>query len=72
MKVRYIANITAGALLVSESRKIADLMIREVSVEEWKDAIENKNILQRLIFAGCSLLIIGFSMKNWSGRSPDL
>ncbi|MBU4477608.1 MAG: DUF1819 family protein [Candidatus Omnitrophica bacterium] len=48
MQVHYIANITAGALLVPESRKIADLMLRNVSSAEWKDAIEQKNILQKL------------------------
>lgn len=44
----YTANLTAGALLVPESRKIADLMIRQVSAEEWKAAIEQQNILQKL------------------------
>ena len=48
MKLHYIANITAGALLIPESRKIADLMIREVADEEWKKAIEEENILQKL------------------------
>ena len=48
MERRYIANITAGALLVPESRKIADLMLRNVSPQEWKDAIEQNNILQKL------------------------
>jgi hypothetical protein len=36
MKVHYIANITAGALIVPESRKIADLMFRKFTLEEWK------------------------------------
>lgn len=44
----YKANITAGALLVPESRKIADLMLRNVSLADWKEAIEQKNILQKL------------------------
>lgn len=44
----YKANVTAGALLVPESRKIADLMLRGVSAGEWKDEIEQKNILQKL------------------------
>lgn len=48
MKVIYVANITAGALLIPESRKIADLMLRQVSAEEWKKAIEEENILQKL------------------------
>lgn len=44
----YKANITAGALLVTESRKIAELMLRNASALEWKIAIEQKNILQKL------------------------
>lgn len=48
MNELYKANITAGALLVPESRKIADLMLRNVSPQEWKEAIEQKNILQKL------------------------
>ena len=48
MKVHYIANITAGALLIPESRKIADLMLKNVSAVEWKKAIEEENILQKL------------------------
>lgn len=46
--LHYVANITAGALLVPESRKIADLMLQKVSVQEWKEAIEEQNILQKL------------------------
>lgn len=48
MESIYKANITAGALLVPESRKIADLMLRNVSSVEWKEEIEQKNILQKL------------------------
>jgi len=36
---------------VPESRKIADLMLRDVSSEEWKNVIENQNILQKLSVA---------------------
>src|SRR3990170_3648306 len=71
MKVRYIANITAGALLVSESRKIADLMIREVSVEEWKDAIENKNILQKLSVSS-SKRVASFIRARLGLMTPEL
>ncbi|MBA7589902.1 hypothetical protein ES708_31998 [subsurface metagenome] len=48
MNIHYKANITAGALLVPESRKIADLMLKNISQEEWKHEIEESNILQRL------------------------
>ena len=44
----YKANITAGALLVPESRKIADLMLRQVSTEEWNKAVKEENVLQKL------------------------
>ena len=48
INIHYKANITAGALLIPESRKIADLMLKNISKEEWKHEIEEKNILQRL------------------------
>jgi len=48
INLHYKANITAGALLVPESRKIADLMLKNISKEEWKHEIEENNILQRL------------------------
>ena len=48
MNIHYKANITAGALLIPESRKIANLMLKNISQEEWKYEIEEKNILQRL------------------------
>lgn len=46
MKGIYKANLTAGGLLVSESRKIADLLLRSVNEAEWKGAMEDQNILQ--------------------------
>jgi hypothetical protein len=42
----YRADITAGALKLSESRVIADLLLRQVDAEAWKDAILTKNVLQ--------------------------
>lgn len=47
MKNIYTPNVTAGSLLIPESRKIADLMIRQVSADEWKNAIQRDNLLQR-------------------------
>jgi hypothetical protein len=44
--VRYKADITAGALKLPESRLIADLLLRHVDAEGWKDAIVTKNVLQ--------------------------
>ncbi len=44
--VRYRADITAGALKLPESRLIADLLLRHVDAEGWKDAIVTNNILQ--------------------------
>jgi len=46
--LHYKANITVGALLVGESRKIAGLMLRGVDSGEWKKAVEEQNILQKL------------------------
>ena len=45
-EVRYKADITAGALKLPESRLIADLLLRKVNAEGWKDAIVTKNVLQ--------------------------
>jgi hypothetical protein len=44
--MRYRADITAGALKLPESRLIADLLLRQVDAEGWKDAIVNRNVLQ--------------------------
>lgn len=44
--VRYKADITAGALKLPESRLVADLLLRKVDAEGWKDAIVTKNVLQ--------------------------
>lgn len=45
-EARYKADIAAGALKLPESRVIADLLLRRVDAEGWKDAIATKNILQ--------------------------
>lgn len=43
---RYRADITAGSLKVTESRRIADLLLHEVDAAGWSDAILKRNILQ--------------------------
>src|SRR5580692_507093 len=45
-QMRYKADIAAGALKLPESRIIADLLLRQVDAEGWKDAIVTKNVLQ--------------------------
>ena len=45
-EMHYKADITAGALKVPESRVIADLLLRDVDAAGWKDAIEERNVLQ--------------------------
>jgi hypothetical protein len=69
--LRYKANITAGALFVPESRKIAELMLREVDSVEWKQVIENQNILQRLSPAS-SIRISNFIRSRLKLMTPDL
>jgi len=44
--MRYKADITAGSLKVSESRIIADLLLKGVDETSWKEAIQNENVLQ--------------------------
>jgi len=44
--MRYKADITAGSLKLPESRIIADLLLRQVDPQGWKDAIVERNVLQ--------------------------
>lgn len=44
--MKYQADITAGALKLPESRVIADLLLRKVDSEGWKEAVVAKNVLQ--------------------------
>ncbi len=43
----YSGEIVAGALLVEESRKAAQLLIDDVETQEWRQAIVIDNILQK-------------------------
>lgn len=43
---RYLANLTAGSLKVSESRIVADLLLQGSDEEEWEKALYSQNILQ--------------------------
>ncbi len=70
-KIEYKANVTAGALLIPESRKISDLMLREVSPSEWKDAIETQNILQKLSVS-TSKRIASFIKARLELMTPEL
>ena len=44
--MRYHADLTAGSLKVPESRVVADLLLRGVDEQAWKDAIVTQNLLQ--------------------------
>jgi BrxA len=44
--MHYRADITAGALKVPESRRIADLLLQGTSETGWKEALYDQNILQ--------------------------
>lgn len=44
--MRYRADITAGSLKVAESRIIADMLLRGIDEEAWREAIVKRNILQ--------------------------
>ena len=71
MSTHYKANITAGTLLVPESRKIAELMLKNISKEEWKYEIEENNILQRLSISS-SKRIASFIKARLMLMTPDL
>ena len=83
--MRYKADITAGALKLPESRLIADLLLRHVDAEGWKDAIVTKNVLQARNPATASRLtklirrrletmgpIFGSSSVTAKARSPPM
>ena len=42
----YNTDLTAGSLKLPESRIVADLLLRNVGPEEWKQAIYSENVLQ--------------------------
>lgn len=44
--MRYRADITAGALKVTESRVVADLLLRGVDQVGWRKALYDQNVLQ--------------------------
>ena len=44
--MRYSADMTAGGLKVPESRVIADLLLRGLNGEQWREAIFGGNILR--------------------------
>ena len=44
--MRYRADITAGALKVPESRRIADLLLQGTDATGWKEALYDQNVLQ--------------------------
>ena len=46
-KKRYQANFTKGGLMVPESRVVADLLLKEVDADGWKQAIEVENVLRK-------------------------
>jgi len=71
INIHYKANITAGALLVPESRKIANLMLKNISKEEWKHEIEENNILKRLSVSS-SKRIASFIKARLGLMTPDL
>ncbi len=44
--MKYKADITAGSLKVPESRIIADLLLRGVDAQGWREAVIKQNVLQ--------------------------
>lgn len=44
---KYKADIAGGSLKLPESRIVADLLIDDISAENWRRAIEEENVLQK-------------------------
>jgi len=43
----YQANFSKGALMIPESRVVADLLLHDVNEEQWHQAIEVDNVLEK-------------------------
>jgi hypothetical protein len=43
---RYHANLTAGSLKIPESRIVADLLLRDLTADQWQTAVYDDNVLQ--------------------------
>jgi hypothetical protein len=46
-QAHYQANFTKAPLLLPESRIVADLLLKEVTPEQWREAIQIDNVLQK-------------------------
>jgi len=44
--MHYKADITAGSLKVTESRIVAELLLKKISTDDWKKTIIEDNVLQ--------------------------
>ena len=44
--MRYLSNITAGSLKLSESRIVAGLLLRQCSNDEWHASLIDENAMQ--------------------------
>ena len=43
----YIGDLIGGSLMIAESRIIADVLLKKLNNDEWKNIIIEKNILQK-------------------------
>lgn len=44
---KYLGDLIGGSLMIRESQIIADLLIKNPTTEEWREAIIEQNILQK-------------------------
>jgi len=58
---RYNAEISAGSLMLAESRRIAALLLTHPSADEWDHALKIENILQKNTPATAFLSLIHIS-----------
>jgi len=67
----YKADLTAGSLKIPESRIVADLLLRNVNPEEWKNALYTENILQSKTF-GTSRRLANLIRSRLQTMQPPL
>ena len=44
---KYLGDLNGGSLLMTESRIVAEILLKNLSVKEWKQLIVDDNVLQK-------------------------
>lgn len=67
----YNAQLTAGALLLPESREVARLLVNKVDEAGWRKAIQQENVLQKRTLSS-AMRVAGLIRNRLSLLKPDV